>query len=111
MATEQESAVLTERIEELLRGDDVEAAVELLNSTHPADQADLYDRLDETDRERMLALLSAEGIAHLLEHMEEELLKEVVDGMPRSSLARVLDLTDHDIAADVLRMLPPSDAA
>jgi len=111
MATEQESAVLTERIEELLRGDDVEAAVELLNSTHPADQADLYDRLDETDRERMLALLSAEGIAHLLEHMDEELLKEVVDKMPRSSLARVLDLTDHDIAADVLRILPPSDAA
>jgi magnesium transporter len=111
MTTEQESAVLARRIEELLRGADVEAAVEILTSTHPADQADLYQRLDDANRERLLALLSAEGTAHLLEHLDEELLDEVVDRMPRSTLARVLDLTDNDVAADVLRILPPADAA
>ncbi len=111
MTTEQESSGLAERIEELLHGDDVEAAVELLRTTHPADQADVYQRLDDTDRERLLALLSAEGAAQLFEHLDEELLEEVVDRMPRSTLARILDLTANDVAADVLRILPPADAA
>lgn len=111
MTAEQESTVLARRVEELLRGDDVEAAVEIITSTHPADQADVYQRLDEADRERLLALLSAEGIAHLLEHLDWELLEDTVDRMPRSTLARVLDLTDNDVAADVLRILPPADAA
>ena len=31
--------------------------------------------------------------------------------MPRATLALVLDRTSHDVAADVLRNLPPSDAA
>ncbi len=111
MTTESESAVLTRRIEELLHGEDVEAARELLVSMHPADQADLYLSLDDSDRETMLALLHAEGIANILEHLDPEPLEELVDRIPRSTLARVLDLTKNDIAADVLRMLAPSDAA
>lgn len=107
MVAEQED--VAKRAEELLRGDDVEAAVAFLNALHPADQADLYSQLDRVDRERMLALLSAEGIAHLLEHLDEDLMKDVVEGMPRASLARVLDATDNDVAVDVLRLLPPSE--
>jgi len=100
---------LIQRAEELLSGDDVEAALAFLAGMHPADQADLYGRLDRAGRERLLALLSAEGIAHLLEHLDENLLKDVVEGMPRASLARVLDATDNDVAVDVLRLLPPSE--
>ncbi|HET9477449.1 MAG TPA: magnesium transporter [Dehalococcoidia bacterium] len=110
MTTEQESAV-EPRIEDLLHGDDVNAAVEALAALHPADQADLYQRLDEDDRETMLALLSAEGLAALLGHLDEDLLQEVVEPMPRAALARVLDFADNDIAADVLRLLPPAEAA
>ena len=110
MTTEQESVVLAKRGEELLHGDDVNAAVEFLASMHPADQADLYQRLADDDRETMVALLSAEGLAHLLEHLDEELLSPIVDRMPRAALARVLDLTDNDIAADVLRLLAPAEA-
>jgi magnesium transporter len=109
MVAEREAQDLAERLEELLRGDDVQAATELLDSLHPADQADLYERLDEDDRERMLAVLSAEGMAHLIEHLDEERVKEVVERMPRASLARVLDYTDNDVAVDVLRMLPPAE--
>src|SRR3990170_1082893 len=110
MTTEQESVVLAKRGEELLHGDDVNAAVEFLAGMHPADQADLYQRLADDDRETMVALLSAEGLAHLLEHLDEELLSPIVDRMPRAALARVLDLTDNDIAADVLRLLAPAEA-
>jgi Mg/Co/Ni transporter MgtE len=59
----------------------------------------------------MLALLSAEGLAALLGDLDEDLLQEVVEPMPRAALARVLDFADNDIAADVLRLLPPAEAA
>jgi len=111
MTTEQESAQLVDRVEELLGGDDAEAAAELLAAMHPADQADLYDRLDDRERETMLALLSNESRALLLEHLDEETLDEIVERLPRVELARVLDLTSNDIAADALRLLPPAEAA
>src|SRR5438105_2353649 len=60
---EPEDADPAARIEELLTGDNVEAAAELLADMHPADQADLYDRLDDAERETMLALLSTEARA------------------------------------------------
>ena len=111
MSTEQESAVEPRRIEDLLNGDDVNAAVEALSAMHHADQEDLFQRLDEDDRETMLSLLSAEGLGDLLGHLDEDLLQDIVEPMPRAALARVLDLTDNDIAADVLRLLPPAEAA
>ncbi len=111
MTAEQQSDVQTLPIEELLRGADVKAAVETLAALHPADQADLYYRLDETDRVTLLSLLSADRLASLLEHLDEEQLEEVVEPMPRAALARVLDLADNDIAVDALRLLPPAEAA
>jgi len=111
MTTEQESAQLAERIEELLSGDNVQAAAELLAAMHPADQADLYNRLNGADRETILALLSNESRALLLEHLDEDALEEIVGRLPRVELSRVLDLTKNDIAADALRLLPPSEAA
>lgn len=109
MTTEQHD-VTEQTIEELLHGDDVRAAVEALAALHPADQAELYENLDDDDRETMISLLSAEGMAHLIEHLDEDDLSPIVTGMPRVALGRVLDLTDNDIAVDVLRMLPASEA-
>lgn len=109
MTLEQEGDGLDRRIEEILRGDDLQAAVEFVGAMHPADQADAYQRLEAAGRGRMLSLLSAEGAAHLLEHLDEDLLEDIVEAMPRASLARVLDLTDNDVAVDVLRLLPPSE--
>jgi len=108
---EPEDVDPADRIEELLSGDNVEGAAELLADMHPADQADLYDRLDDAERETMLALLSTEARAQLLEHLDEETLEEIAQRLPRVELPRVLDLTKNDIAADALRMLPPAEAA
>src|SRR5262245_34954968 len=100
MTTEQQEFSLQD-IQELLRGDDVKAAVEALATLHPADQAELYDRLEEDDIETMVSLLSAEGLAHLLEHLDEDDQHNIVMKMPRAALGRVLDQTDNDIAVDV----------
>jgi magnesium transporter len=108
---EQDVEVTDETVEGLLRGGALEEAVELIASIHPADQAELFTRLEPDLRPSFLALLTAEGQAHLLEHLEPEERQEVVEEMPRASLARVLDRIDNDVAADILRELPPSEAA
>jgi len=110
MTTEQEATTTEQRLRDLLHGDNVEAARELLAATHPADQADLFDGLDGDERRTMLALLSAEGVADLLEHLDEELREEVVKEMPRATLAKVLDQMENDIAVDILREMSPAEA-
>jgi magnesium transporter len=108
---DQDVEVMSEKVEDLLRGEALEEAVSLVSSIHPADQAELFTHLEPELRPSFLALLSAEGMAHFLEHLEPDDRREVVEEMPRASLARVLDRVDNDVAADILRELPPPDAA
>ncbi|MFQ5472086.1 MAG: magnesium transporter [Dehalococcoidia bacterium] len=110
VTSDEERAELFRRAQELLHGDDLEAARELVMEMHGADAADLFARLSESERSAMLGLLAAEQQAHLIEHLDEEPLREVVEMMPRASLARILDLTDYDIAVDVLKILPASES-
>ena len=111
MASEQDTAELTDRIEGILRGPDIEKAAEAVASIHPADRADLYERLDPELREAFLSVLSSEAMGELLEYLEEEVRERVVERMPRVSLARVLDKTNQDTAVDVLRTLAPAEMA
>lgn len=110
MTIEEERSVL-DRLRDLLHGDNVAAAREILDDMHPADQADVFDALEEDERQTLLSLLDAEGVAHLLEHLDEDLRREVAEEMPRAALAQILDRTQNDIAVDILRELPPADAA
>jgi len=110
MTTEQDILADLARLQELLQGDDIQPAIDLLDGMHPADQADLYEALDEDDQPKVLALLSGEGIAHLLSHLEDEQRRSVVDKMPRATLARVLDASDFDVAVDILHSIPPAEA-
>ena len=111
MASEQDTAELTDRIEGILRSPDIEKAAEAVASIHPADRADLYERLDPELREAFLSVLSSEAMGELLEYLEEEVRERVVERMPRVSLARVLDKTSQDTAVDVLRTLAPAEMA
>ncbi len=110
MTAEPSTTADLARLQELLRGDEVQPAIDLLDSMHPADQADVFEALDEEDQPKVLALLSGEGIAHLLGHLEDEQRRSVVDDMPRATLARVLDASDYDVAVDILRTIPPAEA-
>jgi magnesium transporter len=111
MAAEKDAPELIDRIEEILRSPDIEKAAEAIGSIHPADRADLYERLDPDLREAFLSILSSEETGDLLEYLEEEVREKVVARMPRVSLARVLDRTSQDVAVDVLRTLGPAEMA
>ena len=110
MTTEQDTTADLARLQELLQGHDVQPAIDFLGGLHPADQADVFEALDEGDQPKVLALLSGEGIAHLLGHLEHEQRHAVVADMPRATLARVLDASEFDVAVDILRSIPPAEA-
>jgi magnesium transporter len=111
MTTEQDAVDLTERVEKALGGADVERAAETIAALHPADRADLFERLEPDLREAFLSLLSTEETAELLEYLDEEVGRAVTARMPRLTLARVLDKMSNDAAVDVLRTLHPADTA
>ena len=111
MTTEQDVTAIEDRLRDLLHGDDVEAARDLLDGLHPADQADAFDALDEDERKTMLSLLGSEQIAGLFEHLDDDLRKDAVEEMPRATVAKVLDQMENDIAVDVLREMPLAEAA
>ena len=110
MTTEQDTTADLARLQELMQGGDVQPAIDFLEGLHPADQADLFEALREDDQPKMLALLSGKGIAHLLSHLEGERRRLLVEGMPRATVARVLDSSDNDVAVDILRTMPPAEA-
>ncbi|MFQ5879222.1 MAG: magnesium transporter [Dehalococcoidia bacterium] len=107
----QEIEPLAEQLEALLQRGQVDELVQFVASTHPADQADIFRRLEPELRRTFVSLLSAEGQARLLEYLDEEERQGLARQMPRDSLARVLDKTANDVAADVLRRLPAAEAA
>lgn len=106
-----ETQRVAHQLEDLLKAGAADEALQVVSSLHPADQAEVFSKLSEGQREAFIALLSAEQAAHLLEHLDDDDLRDVVSQMPRASLARVLDKVDNDIAAYILRTLPPSESA
>ena len=114
MAKEQEAPTVPTvegQLENLLTSDDLSLALSRLDSIHPADQADLFTRLDQPRRSTMLSLLSGDGLARLLEYLDDEKRIQLIDEMPRASLARVLDRMENDEAVDIVQSLPASEAA
>jgi magnesium transporter len=110
MTTEQDAAAVEERLRDLLHSDDVESARTALADLHPADLAEFFDSLDEDEQETVLSLLDSDGAARLLEHLGEEVRKELADKMPRGTLAQILDKTEEDIAVDILHDMAPAEA-
>jgi Mg/Co/Ni transporter MgtE len=68
MANQEEMDTLRERLDQILDEEqELLRAVELLGESHPADQADLIEQLEEGHRTRVLEALSHEHLAEVLE--------------------------------------------
>lgn len=114
MTSADESPSTFDRIESALEDDDARSAVAIVESLHPADQADTLERLEPDLRQTLLvtllATLSMEGMAELLQFVKDEVRTDVVEGASPAVLAQVLDAMSDDEAVDVLRTLSPLDA-
>ncbi len=99
------------RLRAALERDDLAAAVAIIESLRPADQADLVEELSGEDQVALFSELPPADSANVLEEMEDEDAAALAERLPVSDLADILDEMEADEAADVLGDLPPERAA
>lgn len=106
MVNEQQRELLLDTVRDLIESDAVPDAYLLLRASHPADQADVIERLDEEERADLLALYRSEELAEMIEYLDEEVRADLTRDLPPEILAPLLDQMDEDIAADIVQDLP-----
>jgi magnesium transporter len=103
--------LVKEQIHSSIETGQVKEAVALLLDLHPADQADVFEHLDEEIQAVLLPLLNIQETADLLEELEDKEALEAVEAIPTERLADILDEMEPDEAADLLGDLTPSQAS
>ena len=76
----------------------------------PADQAEVFNLLEDEEQVRILHLLDIPSTADLFDELEDEETLEAAESLSLERLADVLDEMDPDEAADLLGDLPPRQA-
>ena len=95
----------------VLEHNDLAAAVALIESLQPADQADLVEELSDSNQVALVSHMDPADSANVLEEMEDEEAAALAELLSPGDLADILDEMEVDAAADVLGDLPPELAA
>jgi magnesium transporter len=103
--------VARERIQSALEEQRLPDALAILLDLHPADQAELFNLLDEEAQAYLFSQLDAPATADLLEELEDDEVLEAVEALTTEQLADVLDEMEPDEAADLLGDLPPGQVS
>jgi magnesium transporter len=97
---------LVDELERLLESGQLPEALECFAGLHPVDQGEVLDGLHRDLRQTILGELDAAVVADILEFMEPEESAELIGDREPADLAEVLDLTDTDVAVDLLQQIP-----
>lgn len=101
---------ITRSVDILLRSRDFKQARDLFLELHHADQAELFNQLDEEYQSILLQNLDVPSTADLFDELEDEDTRDAADFLTIDRLADVVDEMDPDEAADLLGDLPVSQA-
>ena len=94
----------------LLEADDVRAAIRVLESLRPPDQAEVFEELALDQQRDLLPRLDVSDSADILEELEEEDAAQLAQQLSVGDLADILDEMEPDEAADLLGDLPKATA-
>jgi magnesium transporter len=79
---------------------------ERLAKLHPADIADIVERLAPDEREAVFETLDQEVAAEALEEVQPKVQKSIVESLDSERAAEIVEEMDPDAAADLLADLP-----
>jgi magnesium transporter len=99
-----------EQIRHALETGRVDDAISALISLHPADRADAFTDLNDSQQASILPGLDIPATADLLEELEDDEAADVAGTIQTDRLADVLDEMEPDEAADILGDLDPVQA-
>lgn len=105
---QQRTAEVLNRVRGHLEANDVAAALELIDSLMPADQADVVEELDAEQQEALLPHMDPEDAARLFEELEDYEAAELAGHIDPETLAHIVDEMPPDEAADLLGDLDPA---
>jgi magnesium transporter len=92
-----------DRLEELIRDNDVAAATRMIETLHPADIADILEELDTGDAQFLFLLMDNELAGDVLAELEEDERDRFLQSFPPEVIARrFVDHMESDDAADIV---------
>jgi magnesium transporter len=107
----------------VLASDDLDGLRMLLANRHPADIAEVIDRLDDEDKIRLFRLLpprqaadvlgetSSDATRELLEYLPAEEVGDLLDSLPMDDVAEILSEDVPERQHELLTAMEPRDAA
>ncbi|HLF79483.1 MAG TPA: magnesium transporter [Dehalococcoidia bacterium] len=110
MVQEEHFENLRDVLHELIDSGQLREAVGIVAARHPADQADLFEELEEEYQDSLYRALSQDQQAELLEYLEEDTRARVLGSVSAADLAPVLNRLDEDVTADIVQDLSPEQA-
>jgi magnesium transporter len=114
---------LEQRVRNVLEADDLEGLRLLLINRHPADVAEVIDRLNDEDKIRVFRLLpprqaadvlgetSADATRELLQRLPAEEAGDLLDRLPMDDVAEILTEDVPERQLELLKAMEPRDAA
>jgi magnesium transporter len=102
MITIKDTELLEAKVRQALEDNDLEGLRALFAYQHPADIADIIDRLDDEDQLRVFRLLAPQQAAEVLDETDLETTRELLRKLTPEEAGDILDLLPADDAAEVL---------
>lgn len=94
-----------------LANGDANQAQALLSDITIDDQRRAIDRLNAAERENLMALLSPEQAAYIIEHLAEAQAVDVLEDMPADAAADIVQELPKEVGGDLLREMGAHDAS
>ena len=94
-----------EQLQDIIKEDRREEAVNSLRDLHPADIAELFKDLDVEESEYLYRLLDEEKAADVLMELDEDDRRKLLSDMPAEEIAKQIDHLDTDDAVDLIQTL------
>lgn len=93
-----------------LERDDLVGAANIIEALRPADQADLFNELDEEQQRALLEKIAPEDSADILEELDDETVADLIAEISDETLVPIMDEMEPDEAADLLGDIEPERA-
>ncbi len=103
---EQTDSAVLQTLEESIENGDYSVVLEIIRSLHPADQAKVFNELNQEKQKELLQKLEISEIADIFDELEDKHTLTAARNLPLPFLADIIDDMDPDEAADLLGDLP-----
>lgn len=93
---------------QILKGESIKVntMMKKLKTIHPADLADIIEKIASKDREKILDSLEDETVARIIEEADEDARKQIIQQTSKKDLKEIFENMDTDDIVDVVQDLP-----